>query len=249
MNKEQVKGPGVEYWERAGEVGYAQAMYASQALAHHVSRRLWEIAVEIGAELGLTENAHVLDLGCGDGAFANVTLAQHFAKVDGLDMSQAGIRRAQANAQKERTHFEMCDITQVDFSQLPRYDGAFLIGILHHVKQATPAILRGLRTVTDKVIVLEPNGNHLLRKLLEFTPNYRSAGEDSFRTDQMEKIFTEAGFRKAVWQRRNLFPNFTPQAVFQGLLPFERYFESTPGLRALCTVNLWGFVTDKSTPS
>jgi SAM-dependent methyltransferase len=245
MNEDLLKVPSIGYWERAGEVGYAQAMYASEALAHHVSRRLWDIAIDIGTQLGLSRDGYVLDLGCGDGAFANVTLAQHFAKVDGLDMSQAGIRRAQANAQNEGTHFEVCDITQIDFARLPRYDGAFLIGILHHVKQATPSILRGLRTITDKVIVLEPNGSHLLRKLLEFTPTYRSAGEDSFRTRQLEKIFAEAGFREAIWQRRNIFPNFTPQVVFKALLPFERFFESTPGLRALCTVNMWGFFAEK----
>ena len=42
-----------KYWERAGELGYAEAMYASEELAHHVSRRLWNIAIDIGKELGL----------------------------------------------------------------------------------------------------------------------------------------------------------------------------------------------------
>src|SRR5207302_6404705 len=146
-----------------------KAMFASEELAHHVSRRLWDIAVNIGKELGLGSEARVLDLGCGDGAFASLALAQHFAEVDGLDMSQAGIRRAQAQACKEQMHFAVCDITQIEFSKLPRYDGVFLIGILHHVKKASPAIVRGLRTITNRVIVLEPNGSHFVRKLLEFT--------------------------------------------------------------------------------
>jgi 2-polyprenyl-3-methyl-5-hydroxy-6-metoxy-1,4-benzoquinol methylase len=234
-----------KYWERAGELGYAEAMFASEELAHHVSRRLWNIAIDIGKKLGLGNDARVLDLGCGDGAFANVALARHFATVDGLDMSQAGIRRAQAQAFKEQMHFEECDITQIDFSKLPHYDGVFLIGILHHVKKASPTIVQGLRTITNKVIVLEPNGSHFVRKLAELTPTYRAAGEDSFRTREMEEIFVESGFHKVIWQRRNLFPNFTPQALFRTLLPFERFFESTPILRALCTVNMWGFAAGK----
>jgi hypothetical protein len=62
----------------------------------------------------------------------------------------------------------------------------------------------------------------------------------------MEEIFAESGFRKVIWERRNLFPNFTPEALFRTLLPFERLIESTPVLSALCTVNMWGFVFEKS---
>ena len=240
-----------KYWERAGEVGYAEAMFASEELGHHVSRRLWNIAIDIGKKLGLDSHSRVLDLGCGDGAFANAALAQHFAEVDGLDMSQAAIRRAQSQACKEQMHFEVCDITQMDFSALRQrhYDGVFLIAILHHLKKASPAIIQGLRTITNKVIVLEPNGSHFVRKLLELTPTYRAAGEDSFRTLEMEEIFAKAGFQKIIWQRRNLFPNFTPQALFRILLPFERFIESTAVLRALCTVNMWGFAVEKSATS
>jgi hypothetical protein len=90
-------------------------------------------------------------------------------------------------------------------------------------------------------VVLEPNGNHLLRKLLELTPSYRAAGEDSFRTGQLIDMFEEAGFRTVVKQRVNLFPNFTPRPLFKLLKNIEPVFESTRGLRALCTVNMLGF--------
>jgi len=245
MKQDQAKAPGADYWERAGEVGYAQAMYASEELAHHVSTRLWEMTVDIARNMGLTEDAYVLDLGCGDGAFANITLSRQFRKVDGCDISQAGIRRARTNSPREEVQFQLSDITQLDFSRLPRYDCVFLIGILHHVKSAVPSILRGLRTVTDKAVVLEPNGSHILRRLLQLTPAYRAAGEESFKTRSLEKLFSEAGFSKQIWQRRNLFPNFTPRAVYRSLLPLEPFFESTPGFRAFCTVNLWGFRADR----
>ena len=124
---------------------------------------------------------------------------------------------------------------------MPRYDGAFLIGILHHVKKQAPAIVRQLRDVAPRVVVLEPNGNHLLRKLLELTPAYRAAGEDSFRTRQLIEMFEAAGFRTAVQRRVNLFPNFTPRPLFRLLKGIEPMFESTPGLRAMCTVNMLGF--------
>ena len=232
------------YWEEAGTKGYDLQMFASASVEQHVNRRLWNIAVEIGIELGLGPQSHVLDLGCGDGAFANHALAPCFRAVDGYDFAEAAIEHARAHAAKLKMRFAVCDIVRLDFSRLPHYDGAFLIGILHHVKQATPRIIRSLRDVTSRLVVLEPNGNNLFRKLLEFTPTYRAAGDNSFRTRELSRIFETAGFRQTHWRRLNLFPNFTPRPVFELLRPIEPSIERTPLLRALCTVNLYGFSAD-----
>lgn len=232
------------YWEHAGEVSYAEAMFASSLVEQHVNRRLWQVGIDIGKQLGLNEQSHVLDLGCGDGALANLLLSKHYRAIDGFDLATAAINRAKKLAPHANMHFEACDITRMDYSRLPQYDGAYLWGILHHVKSATPTILTGLRTVAKRVVVLEPNGNNLLRKLLEQTATYKAAGEDSFRTNQMEHLFQQAGYRKVIWKRLNIFPNFTPAYLFKLLRPFESIIESTPLLRALCTVNMWGFIAD-----
>lgn len=229
------------YWDKAGDVSYASAMFASSMVERHVNQRLWQIGVEIGKELGLTKNSHVLDLGCGDGALTNLVLSRHYKSIDGYDLSQPAIERAKKFAAHDQIKFEACDITKLDYSKMPRYDGAYLWGILHHVKEATPSILQGLRQITDNIVILEPNGNNLMRKLLEQTATYKAAGEDSFRTADMEAIFKSAGFQPIVWKRVNLFPNFTPAMLFKLLKPVEHFVENTPVLRALCTVNMWGF--------
>ena len=231
------------YWERAGSEGYGDTMYRSRAVEEHIRERLWGVAVEIGKQLGLDAGSHVLDLGCGDGAFANQALAANFAAIDGFDLSEAGIERAVANAAGPQMRFAARDVTRIDFTELPRYDGAFLIGILHHVKPAAPAILRDLRGNTGRVVVLEPNGGHVMRKLLELTPSYRAAGEDSFRRARLSRLFAEAGFQTAIYRRLNLFPNFTPHAVFRLLRKLEPLVEATPLLRALCTVDMYGLRT------
>jgi hypothetical protein len=138
--------------------------------------------------------------------------------------------------------FFSTDLVTLDYDALPQYDGVFLIGILHHIKAATPAVLRSLTRVTDKIVVLEPNGNNLVRKLLEFTPSYRSAGEDSFRTRELTDIFSQAGWRTMVAKRLNLFPNFTPSLAYRLLAPVEPYIERSSFLNALCTVNMFGAV-------
>src|SRR6202021_3712403 len=93
------------------------------------------------------------------------------------------------------------DLVAFDYGTLPRYDAASLIGILHHVKQATPDLVRAMARRTDKMIVLEPNGSHLLRKVMEYAPSYRAAGGDSFRRKVLMGFFGAAGWRTDIWRR------------------------------------------------
>jgi len=228
------------YWDRAGEVSYAEAMYGSADVERHVRQRLWRIAVEIADQIAIPRDGHVLDYGCGDGAFANEALAPCYRAIDGYDLSEPAIERAKKHAAGTHLHFAAADLIALDYKALPRYDGAFLIGILHHVKAATPNLLRDLGSVTDKMVVLEPNGNNLVRKALELTPIYRAAGEDSFRTREMVEIFSRSGWDTVVQRRLNLFPNFTPGWLYRLVRPLEPAIEKSVLWNALCTVNMFG---------
>lgn len=228
------------YWEKAGQVGYDEAMHASQAVARHILEKSWDTAIAIAEQLGAPPAGRVLDLGCGDGEFTNKVLAHRYREVEGMDKAEAAIERAKACASTDNVHFEAVDITALDFSRLPVYDCAFLIGILHHVKAATPKIMTGLSHIARRVVILEPNGNHIFRKLLEQTPSYRSAGEDSFRVSQIKTIFSAAGYDTAIFKRINLFPNMTPEPIFRLLSPFENWLEQNQSLNFLLTVNMFG---------
>ena len=105
------------YWEEAGARGYDRQMFASTVVERHINQRLWDVAVEIGLHLGMNLQSDVLDLGCGDGSFANTVLARRFRGVDGFDFAEAAIRHAAANAPGPNTRFTACDITQLDYSQ------------------------------------------------------------------------------------------------------------------------------------
>jgi SAM-dependent methyltransferase len=229
------------YWDRAGHQGYAEAMYRSRDVEAHVRGRLWKLAIEIAETLGVPRVGRVLDFGCGDGAFANDILAGHYRGVDGLDKSETAIKRANSTAQPH-VSFRAVDLTSLDYETLPLYDAAFLIGILHHIKPAAPSVVRALGRRTSKMIILEPNGNNLLRKALEFTETYRDAGEDSFRTKRLTFILEQAGWKTMIWKRLNLFPNFTPGPLYRLLAPIEQRIENSRLGKALCTVDLYGVI-------
>ncbi len=240
-SKQHLGDPEV-YWNRAGEVSYGQAMYSSADVERHVRLRLWNMAVDIGNELGIPQDGHILDYGCGDGAFANETLARNYRKIDGYDLAPAAVERANKESPGPHVNFTAADLLKLDYGTMAHYDGAYLIGILHHIKKETPEVLRSLARITGKMVVLEPNGNNLVRKLLEFTPSYRHAGEDSFRTREMIDIFSATGWKTTFHRRVNLFPNFTPGSVYRLLAPLEPAIEASPILNALCTVNMFGVV-------
>jgi SAM-dependent methyltransferase len=230
------------YWERAGEIGYGSAMYDSADVERHVRQRLWDIAIDIADEIGIKRDGRILDYGCGDGAFANGALAPIYRAVEGYDKAAAAIGRANGEASASHVKFVEADLIALDHATLPRYDGAFLIGILHHIKSATPAVVNSLARVTGKMVILEPNGDNIVRKAMEMTPSYRNAGEDSFRTRELIGIFEAAGWRTAVHRRLNLFPNFTPGPIYRLLAPLEPHIEASRFWNALCTVNMLGVV-------
>ena len=239
MTCDRAHGKPDGYWDRAGEQGYGQAMYRSSDVEAHVRGRVWQTALDIAGKLGVPADGHVLDFGCGDGAFANQILAGHYRTVDGLDKSEAAIRRAQAESQNGAT-YRAVDLVTFDYDSLPRYDAAFVLGVLHHVKAATPDIVRSLARRTNKMIVLEPNGNNLLRKAMEFTPSYRDAGEDSLRNRELTAIFGAAGWRIEIWRRLNLFPNFTPGFIYRWLRPIEPRIEQSRFWNVFCTADMYG---------
>src|SRR5215208_2513844 len=229
MNKQSVPKADA-YWERAGDVGYASAMYGSADVERHVRRRLWDIAIGMADQIGVPRDGRVLDYGCGDGAFANEALAPIYHAVEGYDKAEAA---------GPHLTFKAADLITLDYDGLS-YDGAFLIGILHHIKAATPAVVRSLARATDKMVVLEPNGDNLVRKALEFTPTYRNAGEDSFRTRELNGIFESAGWQIVVQRRLNIFSNFTPVSIYRLLVPLETRIEASRFWNGLCTVNMFG---------
>ena len=237
-----------DYWKKAGEVGYENTYFRNKLVSNHILGKSWKTAIDIANDIGATSSDCVLDLGCGDGSFANTILAKHFRTVYGFDKSVSAIARSKMNAQTNNVHFEVVDLLDLDFDRWGslNYGCAFLIGILHHVKSVAPSIVSRMVKIAPRVVVIEPNGKHLLRKLLELTPSYRAAGEESFSFTQISNIFRQSGYELKFHRRFNLFPNRIPESIFCLLLPWEHYFEERQWLRHFLTADGYGFIAKNS---
>ena len=231
-----------EFWERAGQLGYGDAVFRSPRVQRHVIGRQWRIAIEIAEALGLNSHSVALELGCGDGVFTNTMLAPRCAHVTATDYAHGAILRARAECQHSNVEFFEADATTYDYAQGQHWDMAFLIGFLHHVKPHTPAIVRRLARVAPRVVVLEPIGDNPIRKLLEKTPAYQEAGEASFTLAELSAIFGAAGYRLTMQRRINLFPPFTPDLLYWPMRAAEGVVENLPPLNRLCSTYMLGFV-------
>lgn len=229
-----------EFWNDAGRINYSSMMFKDSVVENHINQRTRQAGLKVGRELGLKRESTILDLGCGDGAYSNMILSQYYNEIDGYDYAIDAIKTANDNAPHENIRFYQADIVHLDYENLRVYDGGYLWGILHHVKESAEDILNKLSYKVKYLVVLEPNGDNIIRKMVERTRAYRRAGEDSFKKTELDKMFRNAGYDIRTHQEFSIFPNFTPKFVFNLLKEFEPYVEKNIFLKKMCTVNLYG---------
>jgi len=232
------------FWEAAGRAGHRDGLFPSQRVAAHVLGRRWRSALEMAWRIGIDPGGAVLELGCGDGEFAIEVLGPRFRRVDALDKSRAAIDRAGARANRGNVHFRVSDLREHEFAVGERWDGAFLLGVLHHVKPRAASMVARLSRVVPRVVVIEPNGDNVLRRLLERLPSSRRAGEGSFRLGELVALFERAGYELRAQRNFNLFVRFMPDQLFPLMWRLERWVEGTPSLHGFCSTWVLGFGRD-----
>lgn len=228
------------YWEAAGGAGY-HSLFPNERVAAHVLGRRWYHALEVARQIGIGDDSAVLELGCGDGEFAIEVLGRRFRRVDALDGSRAAIARATARSNPGHVHFHVSDLRTHDYTEGARWDGAFLLGLLHHVKPSAAAIVTRLSSVAPRVVVIEPNGDNVMRRLIERLPSCRRAGEASFRLRELVSLFQRAGYELRTHRSMNLFLARTPAPLLPVMAGLERWVEAHPSLRVLCGTRALGF--------
>jgi len=213
------------FWEHAGEIGYGEAQFSSQLVEHHIITKQWNAVIETAKILGLGEDSKILELGCGDGKFSEHVLATHFKSIDAFDVSEAGIKRAQSLSKSGKVSYGVQDLTKYEYEAEAHWDGLIMLGFLHHVKGFAPDIVSRVARVCPKVVVLEPNGNNIIRKMLERLPSYQRAGEDSFKRQELLQLFGAHNYTLKTFSRITFMPTFLPQSLLSSFRILEKMIE------------------------
>lgn len=178
----------------------------------------------------------VLDLGCCDGAYTLEFPTLGVKVAVGVDPAGVAIEAANAKVHElglnGTVKFEVGNIYELDsYLSGNRFDCIVLRGVLHHLPDPAQAIA-GLADFGGTIVVLEPNGNNPVLKLLEKYSRYHIEHEErSFAPALIRSWLNTAGFRMDSSKVFNLVPMFCPDWMAKVLRVVGPLVERLPLLR------------------
>jgi len=180
----------------------------------------------------------VLDLGCGDGAYTVEFPDKGINRIVGIDPADTAIaaatKRAHSLGLSDIVHFETGDIYKLEKYLTPGlFDCILIRGVLHHLPDPARA-LHGLSKFNGTIIVVEPNGNNPVLKLIErFSAYHVNHEECSFPRRRICKWLIAADFKVKSHEMIGLVPFFCPNSLAKFLRRLQPIIERLPVVRNL----------------
>lgn len=204
-------------------------LYTTNALfSSHVANK--RISDEIFRFIKSTYKT-LVDIGCGDGTYTE-NIRQNFPHLDVSGFDPAGAAIEVAREKYPLVHFETINLLD---EQLPvpekKYDVAVIRGVLHHLSDQQRAITNAFR-LADNLIIMEPNGNNPILKLIEKTSKYHIEHEEqSFFEWQLKSWIRSAGGQVDSWSYVGYVPFFFPTRPAKMIYAVQPFLEKVPVLK------------------
>jgi SAM-dependent methyltransferase len=178
----------------------------------------------------------VVDIGTGDGTYAGDILREKpHLKITGFDPATEAIK----SASEKYPHIVFSTGDILNTSTLPlstdkKFDMGILRGVLHHLNNPQLAITN-VMLLSDRLLIIEPNGNNPILKLIEkLSPYHRQHEERSFSSRTLKKWCKEAGYDVEQLNFAGFVPFFFPklptkiiyffQPFMEKIYPLKKYF-------------------------
>lgn len=172
-----------------------------------------------------------IDVGCGDGVYTAL-LAQFFPTlyVEGNDPVASAIESA--NTRFPHLSFKLSNILNVADIPETGFDVGLLRGVIHHLPdESQVTALHHARRYINTLIIVEPNGNNPILKIIEKRSAYHVAHEEqSFTIDTLTTWCTEAGWNHITVEYIGFVPFFFPAFLSRAIYFVQPVLERIPGL-------------------
>lgn len=173
----------------------------------------------------------LVDIGCGDGVYTGeIKKRVPRLLVEGFDPARDAILSAQKKYPD--IAFKVINILDENIRAKSRaFEVGILRGVLHHLSDQELAIKNAL-AISDMLIIVEPNGNNPILKIIEkISPYHRKHEEQSFTSSRLEKWCIQAGARIVFKEFIGFVPFFCPAPLAKIIHFFQPALEKIPVVR------------------
>lgn len=166
----------------------------------------------------------LVDMGCGDGTYTlELATARPDIALAGFDPAAAAVELA-----KEKTpniDFWVADLLDAQSLPSKKYDVGIIRGVLHHLADP-PLAIQNASLIADKLIIIEPNGNNPILKIIEKTSKYHIEHEElSFSQKMLKKWCFEKGLQVESLTVIGFVPFFFPTILAKIIYFFQPFLE------------------------
>ena len=173
----------------------------------------------------------IIDIGCGDGVYTD-SLAQSFPGVyfEGHDPAHKAIDIA--TGRFPSITFKVANILDEKNIQTTAFDVEVMRGVIHHLPDDSQSTaIRHARSYANTLIILEPNGNNPLLKIIEKRSAYHIMHEEqSFSSAVLTSWCKAAGWSSVTVQYIGFVPFFFPEIFARFIYFFQPVLERIPVL-------------------
>jgi len=199
------------------------APFSAQVANRTISQAVWAFVTQAPQT--------IIDLGCGDGTYTQ-ELAECWphATVHGNDPAEVAVQMAQERY--PHIAFALANVLVADTLPNTVYDVGVLRGVIHHLPDdSQQTAFANARRVCRQLIVVEPNGNSPILKVIERTSRYHiEHQEQSFSTETLVGWAKQAGWAQVDVKYVGLVPMFCPEWLARMIYAVQPIVERIPGL-------------------
>lgn len=171
----------------------------------------------------------VIDIGCGDGTYTN-ELKQRMPEINFTGFDPAAVAVNLAGKKFPDCNFLVGDILNTGTFPNRKYDLAIIRGVIHHLPTQSRAV-KNAALLSDRILIIEPNGNNPILKWIEKNSEYHVKHEEqSFSSAFLENICTENGLQVKHLSYIGFVPFFFPEVPARIIYFFQPLLELIPFL-------------------
>jgi ubiquinone/menaquinone biosynthesis C-methylase UbiE len=166
----------------------------------------------------------LVDIGCGDGTYtAEIANARPDLKVSGFDPAAVAIDLAKEK--NPNIDFQVANLLDATSMPNQQFDIAVIRGVLHHLTDP-PLAIENAAKIAKKIIIIEPNGNNPILKVIEKTSKYHIEHEErSFAQSLLKQWCEEKNFKVESLTVIGFVPFFFPTVLAKIIYFFQPFLE------------------------